>query len=197
MKVIGITGGVGAGKSTILSYIEKNYNSKIIMADDVAKKLEEPGQECYFGIVESFGSGILSGDMTIDKAKLASVIFSSEENLKKINSIVHPAVKRHIVHIINEEAKKGELDYLVIEAALLIEDNYNVLCDEMWYIYTSCDNRRRRLKESRGYSDEKIDSIFANQLSENEFRNNCNVVIDNNFSEEKTYMQIDKALEGR
>lgn len=195
MKVIGITGGVGAGKSTILSHIEKNYNARIIMTDDVAKQLEEKGESCYKEIVREFGENILSDKGDIDKNRLAQLIFSNKENLKKINSIVHPAVKAYIINQI--ESEKNKYDYLIIESALLIEDNYGEICDEMWYIYTSCDKRRERLKESRGYSDEKIDSIFKNQLTEEIFRKNCHKVIDNDASKTEALRQVDEALEGR
>lgn len=196
MKIIGITGGVGAGKSTILRYIENNYNAKIIMADEVAKDIERPGNECYLKIVELFGTGILTADSVIDKSILAGIIFEDQLKRKKLNEIVHPLVKEHIVRSINTEKELGNIDYMIIEAALLIEDNYSAICDEMWYIYAEENNRRERLKKTRGYTDEKIDAIFKSQLSDMEFRRNCQVVIDNNLSAESTFRQIDKAMIG-
>lgn len=196
MKIIGITGGVGAGKSTILRYIENNYNAKIIMADEVAKDIERPGNECYLKIVELFGTGILTSDCVIDKNILAGIIFEDQLKRKKLNDIVHPLVKEHIVRSINTERELGNIDYMIIEAALLIEDNYSAICDEMWYIYAEENNRRERLKKTRGYTDEKIDAIFKSQLTDMEFRRNCQVVIDNNLSAESTFRQIDKAMIG-
>lgn len=196
MKIIGITGGVGAGKSTILRYIENNYNAKIIMADEVAKDIERPENECYLKIVELFGTGILTSDCVIDKNILAGIIFEDQLKRKKLNDIVHPLVKEHIVRSINTERELGNIDYMIIEAALLIEDNYSAICDEMWYIYAEENNRRERLKKTRGYTDEKIDAIFKSQLTDMEFRRNCQVVIDNNLSTESTFRQIDKAMIG-
>ena len=83
---------------------------------------------------------------------------------------------------------------LVLEAALLIEEGYGEICDELWYIYASEEVRRRRLKSSRGYSDEKIDSIFASQLKEAEYRMHCKEVIDNDGDIENTIASINKAL---
>lgn len=196
MKVIGITGGVGAGKSTILHYIKNNYNAKIIMADEVAKDLEEPGNECYLKIVELLGTGILASDNTIDKNSLAKIIFEEPLKRTKLNEIIHPLVKKNIVRAVNTEKELKEIDYIIIEAALLIEDNYSVICDEMWYIYAEENNRRERLKNTRGYTDEKIDAIFKSQLSDIEFRRNCQVIIDNNLSTDDTFRQIDKAMIG-
>ena len=86
------------------------------------------------------------------------------------------------------------MEWLILEAALLIEEHYDEICDELWYIYTSEENRRLRLKESRGYSDEKIDNIFASQLSEAEYRSACQKCIDNNGTVEHTYMQIEEII---
>ena len=92
------------------------------------------------------------------------------------------------------QKEKNELELLVLEAALLIEEDYGAICDELWYIYTSEENRRMRLKESRGYSDEKIDSIFNSQLTEAQFRAGTQVTIDNNGDLEETFRQIENAL---
>ena len=82
-----------------------------------------------------------------------------------------------------------------MEAALLIEEGYDKICDELWYIDTSRENRRRRLKESRGYSDEKIDGIFRSQLSEEEYRKYGKVIIDNNGLLQETFDQIKAAFD--
>lgn len=194
MKIIGITGGVGAGKSSVLDYIQKNYNARVIMADLVAHRIEEPGQKCYYNIVETFGSNILNSDTTINRQKLAGIVFEDESKRLKLNTIVHPLVKEYIVNEINEEKNRGKIDFLIIEAALLLDDKYDLICDEVWYIYACEETRRARLKASRGYSDEKIDLIIQSQLKEKEFRNKCDKVIDNNLSEQDTYAQIDAAL---
>lgn len=199
MKVIGITGGVGAGKSHILSYLENTYKDKvkILMADHIARELQMPGQECYFKVVEQFGRGILQSDMTIDRQKLANVVFSDREKLQMLNYIVHPAVKRVIADEIQKEREKGVLSFLFIEGALLIEDKYDMICDELWYIYTKEEVRQERLKTSRNYSEDKIRSIFQNQLKEDEFRKHCRVIIDNNTTKEAAYRQIEQWVERR
>lgn len=194
MKVIGITGGVGAGKSQILSYLEEHTHCRIIMADRVAHELEEPQGSCYQPIISVLGPQILAEDGRIDKAKMAARIFTDEKLLRRINEIVHPAVKEYITGAIAEERASGRNDYLFIEAALLLEDGYKAIVDEMWYIYTDEQIRRDRLKASRGYTDEKIDGIMQRQLSEEEFMKQCSVVIDNNETLDSVYRQIDEKL---
>lgn len=196
MKVIGITGGIGAGKSQILDYIAAKYKARIVKADLVAHELQMPGKECYQRLVECFGEQIRNADGYIDKDKMAEVIFYEPENLKKMNSIVHPAVKRYIIEEIEKERQRGIYDYFFIEAALLIEEGYEKICGELWYIYAKEEVRRQRLKQNRGYSDEKTAAIIGRQLKDEEFRKHCRVVIDNSGSLTASFTQIDKKLGG-
>ena len=93
-----------------------------------------------------------------------------------------------------KEARQKGFAFFFIEAALLIEDHYDKIVDELWYIYADEDIRRKRLKESRGYSDEKIDGIFDSQSSDDTFRKHCSVVIDNSGSIKETREQIKQYL---
>lgn len=194
MRVIGITGGVGSGKSALLQYLVQNYSCRIILADEAAHKVKEPGQPCYEKLVALLSSDILNADGTIYKGLMAARIFESEELLKEVNEIIHPAVKKIILDEIEEERRKGEIAFLFLEAALLIEDGYLNIVDEMWYIYAKENVRRKRLKESRNYSDEKIDAIMKSQLTEEEFRKYCTFVVDNSSSLEAACRQIDRKL---
>lgn len=196
MRTIGITGGVGAGKSELLAYIEKNYNSRILLADTVGHLVKEPGQPCYEKLVALLGKEILFPDGQIDRKAMAEKIFADPELLGKVNGILHPAVETYILEQIHLEQMRGTLDFFFIEAALLIECGYEDKMDELWYIYADREVRARRLKASRGYSDEKIQEIMDSQLSEEEFRRHCQVVIDNSGSLQDAYRQIDEILKG-
>lgn len=196
MKVIGITGGVGSGKTGVSEYIGKTYKARVMIADVVAHKVMEPGNRGYYEIVEYFGSQILDGDMTINRQKLSAVVFVNRGKLEKLNSIVHPLVKEYISEEIDREKKERKVDFIVIEAALLIEDHYETLCDELWYVYAHESVRKERLKASRGYTEEKINNIMNNQGTEAFFRDHCQVVIDNSGSLEETYIQIDRHVGG-
>ena len=195
-KIIGITGGVGSGKSRILQYIRDNYNCKIVTADDMANEVKEPGGECYDRIVTLLGDDILTDDGRIDRGRMAAKIYADKDLLNKVNSIIHPAVIGRIKAMGNEERERGSLDYFFIEAALLIECGFNDYVDEMWYIYSNKDVRRQRLKESRGYDDAKIDGIMKSQLSDEQYRAGSDVVIDNDGEFEFTMKQIDARLGG-
>lgn len=196
MRTIGITGGVGAGKSELLAYIEKNYNSRILLADTVGHLVKEPGQPCYEKLVALLGKEILSPDGQIDRKAMAERIFADPELLEQVNGMIHPAVETYILEQIHLEQMRGTLDFFFIEAALLIECGYEDKVDELWYIYADREVRARRLKAARGYSDEKIQEIMDSQLSEEEFRRHCQVVIDNSGSLQNAYRQIDEILKG-
>ena len=193
MKIIGITGGVGSGKSAILSYLKDKYNCIVFLADDAAKELEKKGNVCYDRLVDLLGKKILNEDEEIDSKKMAAAIFEDDKLLEAVNGIIHPAVKIYILDSIKKAHTEG-YDYFFLEAALLIECGYNSIVDEMWYVFAEEKIRRKRLKESRGYSDEKIDSIMNSQLSEEEYRNNSDFVIDNSKTLKNSLRQIDKRL---
>ena len=181
MKFIGITGGVGAGKSTILAYLRKNYRVRTLVADEAAHEIMEPGYDCYVRLQKEFAQEkIWLHNGRFNRQRLAEIIFADEEKRERLNSIVHPAVKEYILKEVEKERRSGSTDYVVLEAALLIEDGYDKICDELWYVYVTEENRRKRLIENRGYSDEKIEQMFAAQLSEGEYRRHCQVIIDNN-----------------
>lgn len=195
MKFIGITGGVGAGKSAILDYLKNKPDTKVMLADEIAHELMVPGTQCYDRLKAEFGTeDIYQKDGFFDRIKLAQVIFSDNEKRKKLNGIVHPAVRKYVIGQAAYERKEGKIKLLVLEAALLIEEHYDEICDELWYIYTSEENRRIRLKKQRNYSDEKISEIFNSQLADEKFRKACRVVIDNNGTIEAAAAQIEAAL---
>jgi len=194
IKTIGITGGVGAGKSEVINYIKENYNCRMIKADNLAYDLESPGNVCYEPILELLGRDIINEDGFINKNKMAAKIFADKAVLSKVNAIIHPAVKEYILQTIDDERNLDEHDFFLLEAALLIEEGYGTILDELWYVRADEAVRRDRLKNTRGYSDEKIDSILSSQKSELEYTKACKVVIDNSGSLEQTFEQIDRIL---
>ncbi|MDD3402644.1 MAG: dephospho-CoA kinase [Hespellia sp.] len=194
MKIIGVTGGVGSGKSQVLDYLEKECGAVVYKADEVAKKLQQPGQFVFREMLQHYGIEILTKDGELDRAKIAEIVFRDEAELFYLNQLIHPQVKEYLMQAIETQGDTGT-ELFVIEAALLLEDHYEEICDELWYIYTRENVRRQRLKDSRGYSDEKISEIMKNQKSEEEFRRKCGKVIDNSGAFSNTVSQLKHALE--
>ena len=200
MKIIGVTGGVGSGKTELLHYIEKNYRCRILLADEASHEVMQKGGRIYEPLIALLGSSVLDSSGEINRKEMAARIFSQEELLGRVNALIHPAVREYILEAVAEEREKAAagaedaVDYFFLEAALLIECGYRSVVDEMWYIYCDLAVRRERLKKSRGYSDGKIDSILSSQLTEAEFRSGSDVIIDNSGNLEDAYRQIREAL---
>lgn len=193
---MGLTGGAGAGKSVVLEILRKEYGAFIIESDEVARRLSEPGGECYESLRRTFPDETLwNADGSMNRERFGKLVFSNEEERNRLNRVVHPAVKRYIINEFEKEKKAGRKGLLIVEAALLIEENYDEICDELWYVYASEETRRKRLKETRGYSDEKIDDIFASQLPEKTFRHCCSAWIDNDGDLSKTREEIRRLVE--
>lgn len=184
--VIGITGGVGCGKSSVLHHLEEQYHAIVLEADKIAHQLMEPGEDVYRQVVAYFGTDILDGEW-IDRKKLGAIVFGNRKKLEALNEMVHPAVKQYIMREAETYRGREKSTYAVVEAALLFEDHYEAFCDEVWYIYANEEVRFRRLQESRGYSPEKTKSIMQNQMDEKTFREKSDFVIDN--SEDFTYTE--------
>ncbi len=207
MIVIGVTGGIGSGKSEILRYLKEKYGSRVLLSDELAKEMEAPGGALYQPLIallkEACEDGaeqqevkkkLLCEDGNLNTAVVASLIFQKKGLLQKVNELVHPAVCRSILEEIEKERETGEYRFFVVESALLIESSLISDMDTVWYIYCNEDVRRQRLKSSRGYSDEKIEGIIRKQQTEEAFREACDVVIDNSGDLQSAYAQIDAAI---
>lgn len=195
MKLIGLTGGIGAGKTTVLKALGRVARVRILIADEIAHDLMEPGTPCYQKLREVFAQdAVFREDLSFDRSALAAVLFSDEKKRKKLNGIVHPAVKQYIIGEAKKERLLDRYDYVIVEAALLIEEHYDEICDELWYVYASQETRKKRLMRDRGYSEEKAESIFAAQLSDESYRAHCAHVIDNDGDIEHVYKQLESLM---
>lgn len=193
MKIIGITGGVGAGKSTVLDHLEKQYNACVLQADKISHLVMEPGGICYGQVIALFGKQIIKNDKTIDRKMVSDVVFAHEEMRQKLDDIIHPAVKSYILDKI-EEQKKAGYTLMIVEAALLLEDHYDAFCDKVWYIHTDQEIRIERLMSSRGYTREKAENIIARQATEGFFREHADYIIQNNGDLDETWRQIEEGI---
>ena len=193
MRIIGVTGGVGSGKSAVLNYMEEHFDSRVVKTDEVGHMLMMPGRECYEPVIQLFGDWVVREDTSLDRAAIASIVFDNPEMLKKLDDIVHPEVKKYILREI-ERSRKEETEFFFIEAALLLEEKYDEICDEIWYIYCEKEVRMERLRRDRGYSDEKIKKLMDNQLPEEVFEERCDFQLYNDEDVAHTYLQIERKM---
>lgn len=192
--ILGVTGGVGAGKSSVLAILKEEYQARLILADEVGRELMQPGQANYQNIVNAFGDGFLKEDRTIDTAALAAHVFSSPIETLRLNALTHPNVRVRIEWLIKQIRDEEPDALIVIEAALLSEGHLASLCDEIWYIYADEETRIRRIMESRGYSYERCMATIRRQKSDSQFRAECQAVIDNSHDLEQTRKAIKERL---
>ena len=193
MITIGITGGVGAGKSTVLDFLEQEYQAYVMKADEIGHLVMEPGQSCYEPVIALFGKQVIKNDKTIDRKMVSDVVFGSEIMRQSLDAIIHPAVRQYILNQIEQQREAG-CSLVVVEAALLLEEKYDAFCDQVWYVHTDQEIRIERLMSSRGYTREKALSIIKRQASEAFFRQNTDYVIANNGLPEETWRQIEEGI---
>lgn len=194
--VVGITGGVGAGKSRVIKLLKEEYGAHVLLADEVAAELEMPGREGLKRLVGHFGEGILSADGTLDRAAFAERIFKDPKELAAVNAMIHPLawqeLKRQVTAIAGS-AEEGQDMLIAVEAALFDEQSRR-FCDTLWYVDASEENRIARLMENRGYTREKCQDIIRRQPSKEDFLAFSDVVIDNNGTVEDTRKQLGRVL---
>ena len=194
MKVIGLTGSIGSGKSTVGKVMEQKFSVKLLMTDDIGHKLMEKGQSCYMEIVSVFGHDILDKDENINRNALGQIVFHDESKLQVLNGVIHPKVTAYLIDDIKLEKERMQYDYYVIESAILFQSGLNEICDECWYVDAKEEIRRKRLIENRGYREEKIDSIMEAQRENHKYKTICHQNIDNNYGTEDIYGQLEKLL---
>jgi dephospho-CoA kinase len=191
-KVIGITGGIGCGKSVVMSLLEEKYHGAVLLTDLIAHDLMEPGAANYEAIVNHFGTEILGEDKKIDRKKLGAIVFANPDQLARLNSITHPNVIKETKRRIEQEKARPEIAVVGLESALLFDTPLEDFCDVIWYIYADKEVRIQRLIEGRGYTREHCLSVMEKQLSEEVFRQKSDVVIDNSGTVEETQAQMER-----
>ncbi|MEG2440439.1 MAG: dephospho-CoA kinase [Acetivibrio sp.] len=194
IKVIGLTGGIGSGKTFIATYAKEKFGVPIILADEVGHIALEPGRKTYYKVLEVFGKEIMERNNGIDREKLSKIVFEDKKKLELLNGIVHPFIKEWIEKEIQRIKEEKTVKYIILEAAILLESSLVNLCDEIWFVQTEENVRRARLKESRGYSEEKIDHIIKAQLSQEEMQKKSDFIISNTEDLKELQKQLEVLL---
>ncbi len=182
IPVIGLTGGAGSGKSYVAGLLENVCRVCHINTDQISRLQMQKGGCVYQKVLKHFGPEFLDDEGEINRKKLGEYIFQRQEELAVLNAITHPPVKEEVRHII-EEAKGSGYDVILLESALLIEAGYKEICDEVWYVYANRKIRRKRLQETRGYSEARVRDMFRSQKTDRFFREHADYVIENNMRE--------------
>lgn len=190
MYVIGLTGGVGSGKTEAAHMLAQIAEADILLADELGHLAMEKDTKGYYQIIQCFGTSILDEQGNICRNKLANIVFDREEELEKLNGIVHPIVKDYLETYISD--RKNRKGYIVLESAIMFETGCDALCNEIWYVYVPVNVRKERLKQSRGYSNEKSESIMKQQLQDDEFIKRCQRTIKNDCGLEELRKKLEK-----
>jgi dephospho-CoA kinase len=192
VKTIGLTGGIGSGKSTVAKILEE-LGAVVIHADAVGHEIYLPHTEAWRRVTEAFGPGILKPDQTVDRQRLGAVVFKDPEALKRLNAIVHPLMFAEIERRIRLLRAGGATQPIVVEAAILIEANWLPLVDEVWLVVASREAVIERLANQRGLLPEGVARRIDAQLKDAERRRIAQVVIENAGSLDQLRARVQSA----
>ncbi len=197
MKIIGITGSIGSGKSTVSNYLKKQ-GFAIIDADKIAKNILDTNEDIKKELVESFGEMIASknddGKIGINKELLRAIAFATPESKVKLDEITHKYILDYINLKIEEFRDKNKAT-VFLDAPLLFETGLDKKCDDVWVVFTKKRTKIERVTERDGVSVENIENILKTQMSYQKQVQLATYILDNNHKKEHLYMQIDKILE--
>ena len=184
MLTIGLTGGIGSGKSTVAQILGE-FGAPILDADKVAHTTYAPGAPAYEAVIAAFGAQVVAADRTIDRKKLGSIVFGNPERLNQLTSIVWPATRESIRRNVADLRASGAKLPIVVEAAILIEANWQSLFDEIWLVRASREQVVARIEGQRGLKPAETEARIRAQLSDEERAKHATLVIENNGSLEE------------
>lgn len=189
--LIGLTGNIACGKSTVLAMLRER-GAAVIDADQVTRQVQQPGELVYQQIVEAFGETILvEPGGPIDRQRLGAIVFSDPQALQRLEQIVHPAVHARILAWLDDAATYACV--AVIDAVKLLEAGWKQVCDAVWVVTCTPDQQLRRLMETRGMSEAEARMRIAAQPPQESRVAQADVVIDNSGALDVTRAQVDAA----
>jgi dephospho-CoA kinase len=195
MLTIGLTGGIGSGKSTVSKFLAE-LGAPVIDADKVGHAIYQPDGPAYQDMIDAFGRGILAPDGAIDRKKLGPIVFGDPAALKRLNAIVHPKMFARMREMVAALRAQGERKPIVIEAAILIEANWQPLFDEIWLVIASKERVIERVERDRGMKPEQTEARIRAQLSDDERRRHASLVITNDGTLEELRARVGEIWQG-
>lgn len=190
--ILGLTGSVGSGKSTVADMLSQMAGAVIVDADAIVYELQQPGQDCLEEIVREFGDEILAADGSLDRKKLGSIVFQKPDRLARLNAIMHPRVWDTMVRRVTELA---HTELVVLMVPLLFEIGADRLCDAVAVVTLSEKERERRLRERDNLTPEQILERLAAQMPQEQKVQRADYLIDNSGSIEQTLEQVRAMVE--
>ncbi|HWP97723.1 MAG TPA: dephospho-CoA kinase [Syntrophomonadaceae bacterium] len=185
MRIIGLTGGIASGKSTVKKALEE-LGAVVISGDDVAHEIMMPGKPAWADTVEIFGEEILNPDQTINRAKLGSIVFNDSRLLKELDHIAHPRVMEHFKNELQETRAANPNAIVVMEIPLLYEAHMDRICDEVWVVWVDRETQITRLMNRNELSREDAIKRIESQMSLEEKAQRADRVLDNTRGIEET-----------
>jgi dephospho-CoA kinase len=193
MYVIGLTGGIGSGKTTVARMLERK-GAVLVSADAVGHEVYQSGRPAWQEIVDAFGRQVVAGDGTIDRKRLGAIAFNDPQQLQRLNAITHPRMKELMRHKLEEERARGT-EVVALEAALLFDAGWDDLSDEVWVTVAPPEVAAERTAERSGLNVEEVLSRIRAQMSNEERIARSQVLIDTDCSLEQTRKQVDEEWE--
>lgn len=193
LPLIGLTGGIASGKSTVSQYLrQKGFH--VIDADQLGHRVLAPEQPSYHQVLEAFGHDILNQDGAINRRSLGNIVFNDPAALEKLNQISHPRIREMILHDVEKFASHSRAGLVFLEAAILLEGRNFPACQQIWIVAVDPEIAIARLQERNQFTREAAKARLNAQLSNEERRNYADVWIENDGSLEMLFQQVDTTL---
>jgi dephospho-CoA kinase len=194
--VIGVTGGIGSGKSTVTRLLAE-FGAIVIDADRVGHDVYEPGTKGWESVVEEFGRGIIADNGKIDRGKLGALVFADPQRLARLNQLVHPLIGGEILRRIEEQRTRGGNQPIVVEAAVMIEAGWHSLVDEVWVVVANREAVLSRIGQQRGLNGKAAVARINAQISDTERCRHADIVIDNSGTPEDLRRKLEEIWKDR
>lgn len=195
MFVIGITGGIGVGKTTVINILSK-MGVDVLLADNLAHEVYPQESDSWNQIVEYFGSEILDSDNQINRKKLADCVFTDSRALKELNNIVHPPLKKLIISILRDKAD-NQVQIVLLEAAILVFAGWQDIVDEIWLVQTPRELVENRLSNIGKFNSKDIQNRINTQMRYFDNKEFADIIIDNSSTKQSLELKINKLWEER